>query len=320
MLARALPPTLAIARKILTGTITVFVASLVVFWALNVLPQDPAVAALGRDSTPAQRAAFRVLMHLDLPPMERYVHWIFGMIHGDFGTSVINGLPIGGELLQRFAYTGLLALIALVGSVIVALPLAIAVAQRSGGIVDTTVSAAAVGIAGLPEFVVAIVVLFFGAVQLRWFAVSSQGLAQGDWGGVVMPAATLTLIAAAYVFRHARVSVIETMSAPHVRTAILRGFSPRRVLWGHVLPVASVVVVNSVALNAIWLMGGVIVVESVFSYPGLGQLLVQSLIANDYTTVQDVAVVTAALLVAINLLADAVVLMLDPRLRVVQAK
>ena len=167
----------------------------------------------------------------------------------------------------------------------------------------------------VPEFVIAIGVIVVFVANLRWFPVSSNDVAEGDLRALVLPVLTLTLGAAAYVFRHARVSVIETLGAPYVRTAVLNGFSPTRILWLHVMPNAAVVVVNAVALNAIALLSGVIVVESVFGYPGLGQLLVQAIVANDFPKIEAVAVVTTTLLVVINLLADGVVLLLDPRLR-----
>jgi peptide/nickel transport system permease protein len=196
-----------------------------------------------------------------------------------------------------------------------ALPLAVWAARRAGRILDVSVSAAAIAVSAVPEFVIAIGVIVVFVANLRWFPVSSNDIVEGDLRALALPVLTLTLGAAAYVFRHARVSVIETLSAPYVRTAVLNGFSPSRILWLHVMPNAAVVVVNAVALNAITLLSGVIVVESVFGYPGLGQLLVQAIVANDFPKIEAVAVVTTTLLVVINLLADSVVLLLDPRLR-----
>jgi peptide/nickel transport system permease protein len=188
-------------------------------------------------------------------------------------------------------------------------------ARRAGRVFDVAVSAVAIAVSAVPEFVIAIGVIVVFVANLRWFPVSSNDIADGDLRALVLPVLTLTLGAAAYVFRHARVSVLETLGAPYVRTAVLNGFTPARILWLHVMPNAAVVVVNAVALNAITLLSGVIVVESVFGYPGLGQLLVQAIVANDFPKIEAVAVVTTTLLVVINLLADGVVLLLDPRLR-----
>ena len=305
----------ALLRRTALAALTVLIVSVVVFGALNVLPADPTTAALGPEATPEMRAAYRRLMNLDLPPTSRYLRWAGGMLRGDFGISVVSRNPIGPELAQRFALTAVLGLTALVLSVVLALPLAVRAARRAGRVFDVTVSAVAIAVSAVPEFVVAIGVVVVFVSNLRLFPVSSNSIVEGDLAALVLPVLTLTLGAAAYVFRHARVSVIETMSAPYVRTAVLNGFSPARILWRHVMPNAAVVVVNAVALNAITLLSGVIVVEAVFGYPGLGQLLVQALVANDFPKIEAVAVVTTALLVVINLLADGAVLVLDPRLR-----
>jgi peptide/nickel transport system permease protein len=305
----------ALLRRAALAALTVWIVSVVVFGALNILPADPTTAALGPEATPEMRAEYRRLMNLDLPPIPRYLQWAGGMLRGDFGISVVSRNPIGPELTQRFVLTAVLGLVALLLSVILALPLAVRAARRAGRLFDVTVSAAAIAVSAVPEFVVAIGVVLVFVSNLRLFPVSSNAIADGELSALVLPVLTLTLGAAAYVFRHARVSVIETMSAPFVRTAVLNGFSPARILWSHVMPNAAVVVVNAVALNAITLLSGVIVVEAVFGYPGLGQLLVQALVANDFPKVEAVAVATTALLVVINLVADAVVLLLDPRLR-----
>lgn len=305
----------AMLRRMALGVLTVWIVSLIVFSALNILPADPATAALGHEATPEMRAAYRRLMNLDLPPTMRYLRWAGGMLHGDFGVSVISRNPIAPELAQRFTFTAILGITSLVLSVLVALPLAVLSARQSQRPLDVGISALAIAVSAVPEFVVAIGVVVIFVSVLKLFPVSSGRIAQGDLQALVLPMITLTLGAAAYVFRHARVSVVETMGAPYVRRAILNGFSPNRVLWLHVMPNAVVVVVNAVALNAITLLSGVIVVENVFGYPGLGQLLVQALNANDFPKVEGVAVVTATLLAAINILADGAVLLLEPRLR-----
>src|SRR5262245_56467626 len=309
------PLAVAILRRAALALLTVWIVSLVVFAALNILPADPTTAALGPEATPEMRAAYRRLMNLDLPPIPRYLGWAEGMLRGDFGISVVSRNPIGPELAQRFSLTAILGLSSLLLSVMLALPLAVWSARRAGRILDVAVSAAAIAVSAVPEFVIAIGVIVVFVANLRWFPVSSNAIAEGDLRALVLPVLTLTLGAAAYVFRHARVSVIETLSAPYVRTAVLNGFSPTRILWRHVMPTAARVVVNAVALNAIALLSGVIVVESVFGYPGLGQLLVQAIVANDFPKIEAVAVVTTTLLVLINLVADGVVLLLDPRLR-----
>jgi peptide/nickel transport system permease protein len=303
------------ARRLALAGLTVWFVSIVVFVCLNVLPADPARAALGPQATPDMLAAYRQLMRLDLPPLERYVNWLVGVLQGDFGVSVVSRAPIGPEIGQRVVYTAILGSASLVLSVVVALPLALIAARRGGRAIDVAISSAAIAISAIPEFVLAIGFVLIFVSGLRVLPVSSAGIANWDLSALVLPTLTLTLAAAAYVFRHARVSVFEALSAPYVRTAVLCGYSPNRILWLHVMPNAAVAVVNVVALNAISLLSGVIVVENVFGYPGLGQLLVQAINGNDHPKVLAAAVVTAFVLVTINLVADAVVVLLDPRVR-----
>lgn len=302
-------------RRIAIAALTVWLVSVLVFGAIQLNPTNPAIVALGAQSSKKARLIFEHRMHLDLPPLQRYLEWIGGILHGDFGTSVINGLPIRDLVTQRLEYTALLAVISIVLSTLLALPLAVFAARRVGSAAEIGMSTGAVAISAVPDFVLALGVLLIGAVLFRAFPVASTAVVAGDYSGLVLPVITIVLGAAAYVFRLARVSVVETLSAPYVRAAVLRGFSQRRVLFGHVLPNASIVVVHVVALNAISLMAGQIIVENVFSYPGLGTLLVQSINNNDLPVIEAVAVVSAGFLVAINLVADGIVHLLDPRIR-----
>lgn len=302
-------------RRVVIAVFTVWLVSVLVFSAIQLNPTNPAIVALGRQSSEKSRLLFEHRMHLDEPPLQRYLDWISGMLHGDFGTSVINGLPIHDLILQRLHYTALLAVIAIICSTLLALPLAVIAARRVGSVTEVGLSTGAVLVSAVPDFVLALVILLIGAVIFRIFPVVSQGVVDGDYSALILPVIAVVLVAAAYVFRLARVSVVEMLSAPYVRAAELRGFSRRRVLWRHVLPNASIVVVHVVALNAIGMMGGQIIVENVFTYPGLGTLLVQSINNNDLPVIEAVAVITAAFIVTINLVADGIVRLLDPRLR-----
>jgi peptide/nickel transport system permease protein len=294
---------------------TVVAVSLLVFGAIEIVPIDPALHALGRESTPEQRAIFRQRMHLDDPPLQRYARWGANLLHGDFGNSVISGRPVGPLLAQRLQNTAILGLTALVASIAIGLPLAVWAARHRDSPLDLGLSIGAIAITSVPEFVLALLILLVLASQLRLFPVTSTGVAKGELSGLVLPILALTLAATAYIFRLARVSIIETLSAPYVRTAILNGFSPSRILWRHALPNAGAVIVNVIALNAIFLLSGVIVIENVFAYPGIGTLMVQAIQAKDLPIVEAVAVVTAAILVTVNLLADGLVLLAVPRLR-----
>jgi peptide/nickel transport system permease protein len=305
----------SIAANVLAGLVTVFLASVVVFAAVEVLPRDPARTALGNESTEEQRAAFRDRYGLDDPAVERYRRWASGMLRGDFGESVVSRRPIAEEIWPRLGHTALLAVMAVLVSLVIGVPLAIRAARRPGGLFDTGANLASASVSAVPEFVVGIVLVFVFASTLGVLPVLSNRVDSGEWSGLVLPALTRGLAAVSYVFRFARVGVIEIAESAFVRSARLRGFSERRLTWRHVLPVAGTAVVNVVALNAIYLLGGVIVVENLFAYPGLGTLLIGGVRDNDLPVIEAVAVVTAALLVLVNLAADAVVTMLNPRLR-----
>jgi peptide/nickel transport system permease protein len=305
----------AIASKLGTGLLTVVLASVVVFLAVEVLPQDPARTALGNESTREQRAAFRQEYGLDDPAVQRYGRWASGMIRGDFGVSIISRRPIADELWHRLGRTALLALAAVLISVVVGIPLAVRAARRPGGAFDTGANLVSTGLSAVPEFVIGLLLVYVFASWLNLLPVLSNRVDRGQWSGLVLPALTLGLAAVSYVFRFARVGVIEIAGSSFVRAARLRGFSERRLTWRHVLPVAGTAVINVVALNAIYLLGGVIVVENLFAYPGLGTLLIGGVRDNDLPMVEAVAVVTATLLVIINVAADAVVAVLNPRLR-----
>lgn len=301
--------------RIGTGILTVWVSSIVVFGAVEILPQDPARTVLGNESTEVQREAFREAHGLNDPAVERYIRWAGHAVTGDFGNSIISGRPISQELWPRLGLTALLALTSVALSVVMGLPLALRAARKPGGLLDTAANFLSVSVSAIPEFVIGLILATVFASQLRMLPLLSNGVAHGDWRGLVLPTLTLGLMAVSYVFRFSRVGVIEAAQAPFVRSATLRGIPDRRITSRHVLPVASGAVINVVALNAIYLLGGVVVVENLFSYPGLGSLLVTAVQSNDLPVIEAVAVVTAALLVMINLLADAAVLALNPRAR-----
>lgn len=299
---------------------TVVAVSVLVFACIEIVPIDPAMHALGRESTPEQRALFRERMNLNDPPLERYLRWGGNLLRGDFGRSVVSGLPVGPLVAQRLGNTAILGVSALVVSIAVGLPLAIWAARHRDSPLDMALSVVALGITSIPEFVLALLMLLVFASQLRWFPVTSTSIADGNLAGLALPILVLSLAAIAYIFRLARVSIIETLTAPYVRTAILNGFSPNRVLWRHVLPNAGAVIVNVIALNAIFLLSGVIVIENVFAFPGIGTLMVQAIQAKDLPIVEAVAVVTAVILVTVNLIADGIVMLAVPRLRTRQVR
>jgi peptide/nickel transport system permease protein len=312
------PATIAafeVGTRLLLALLTVALVSVLVFALVEVLPQDVAVVALGRESTEEQREAFRAELDLDDPAVTRYVRWASGVAQGDFGDSIISRQPISEQLMPRLKYTAILALISLVAGVSLAFLLAVSLARRSRRALRSVASSGALALSAVPEYVIGILLLALLASHFQVFPVVSGGVVNGDLKAYVLPALTLALVVASYVYRIAQVALTEASSSNYVRTAVLNGFSARYILWRQVVPVASVVVVNVIAINAIYLIGGVIVVENVFSYPGLGTYLVSAVQTKDLPAIEGVAVVLSALLIAINLLADVSVVALDPRLR-----
>lgn len=304
-----------LAVKVATAVATLWVVSLVIFALVGILPTDSAFVALGHETTAEQRALFREVMHLNDPPLVRYLGWLGGMTHGDFGVSAVSGRPIGGDILTRLKFTSILAVGALLLSLLISMPIAVFSATRAGGKIDTVLSAIALTISALPEYVIALVLLVILAGRLHLLPPLSFEVIDGDLVGYIMPVVSLALVAAAYTYRFARANVVEAISAPYVRSASLRGYTPRRVLWLHVVPNASAAVVNVVALNIVALFSGVIVIENVFAYPGLGTALLDAINGKDLPTIEAIALIMSALIVTTNVLADAAVLALTPRLR-----
>ena len=308
-----------VAVKIAVAALTLWVVSVVIFGLVNILPTDSAFVALGHESTAEQRAVFRETMHLNDPPAERYLGWLRGILHGDFGVSAVSDRPIADDILTRLKFTSILAVSALLLSIAISVPLALYAATRAGGKVDTIVTAGALSVSALPEYVIGLVLLVILSGDLHLLPPLSFDVVDGGLIGYFLPVLTLALVAAAYTYRFARVNVVEAMSAPYVRAAVLRGFTSRRILWAHIVPNASAAVVNVVALNIVALFSGVIVIENVFAYPGLGTALLDAINGKDFPSVEAIALIMSGLIIGTNVLADVVVLALTPRLRTIRA-
>jgi peptide/nickel transport system permease protein len=299
--------------------LTLVLISIVTFLATNVLPGDPVRAALGRAPTPAQRAAFVQQQGLDQPAVKRYVVWMGNFIRGNWGNSTITGRPVRPEVLVRIGRTAILA----IGAILIAVPLGLLLgvmgAKRSGTLPDLLGSTATVFIAALPEFVIGIVLLLIVGVHLEWLPVESSALQFMPVGSGIryyaLPALTLAIVVCPYVIRVVRVNVRDNLEAGYVRGLVLRGVGGARLTWQHIVPNAMIPVVNVIALNLGQLIGGVVVVEAVFAFPGDGNLLVDAVQTKDIPTVQATVLVIGGVFVVLNFIADTVVVLLNPRLR-----
>jgi peptide/nickel transport system permease protein len=309
-----------ILRRLALGLLTLFLISLIVFAALLALPGDAATAILGREATPDRVAALRDQLNLDDSVVSQYLQWIGGVLTGSFGTSAATQQPVSELLSSRVANSAFLVLIA----ALVAIPLSIAIGvwmamKRDRG-VDHVGSTVSLVLAALPEFVIGIgLVMLFATSVFNWFpAVSLIAPDQRAWevpDVVVLPAATLVLAVVPYISRIMRGSMIEVLESDYVTMARLKGLPEREVIWRHAVPNAIVPAIQVAALQLAWMAGGVVVVEFVFSYPGIGAALVDAVGNQDMPVVMTVTMLAAGIYVLLNLVADLLTIVVTPKLR-----
>jgi peptide/nickel transport system permease protein len=310
-----------IARRLLLGVLVLFLVSVVVFAATQALPGDPALAILGRSATPQSLAALRRQLHLDQPVLSQYWNWIAGLLHGNLGKSLAAQEPVTTLLGPKLVNSGVLVLI----SAVVSIPLSIAIgswaALKREKIFDQTSSGLLLVLAALPEFVVAVVlVILFATTVFRGFLPAISSIPPGsrpwnNWVALVLPTITLVIAVAPYVARIMRASMIEVLESDYVEMARLKGLPERTVLVRHALPNALGPVFQVIALNLAYLAGGIIVVEYVFNYAGIGSAIQEAVINHDLPVVQALAMLIAAVYVVLNLLADVATILVTPRLR-----
>lgn len=309
-----------VVRRVLLGLVTLWVTSVVIFAATQALPGDAARSILGRSATPESLAELRRQLGLDKPILTQYWEWISGIFTGDLGTSLANSLPVTEIMGERLVYSFFLMLIAALISVPLGIALGAVSARRRDSAFDQTTSIATLGLAALPEFVVGITlaVIFSTTVfhVLPSVIVTEPGV--GPWHypkELVLPVVTLVIAVVPYTARIMRASTVEILESDFVEMARLKGLSERRVLWRHAVPNALAPTFQVTALNLAYLAGGIVVVEAVFNYPGIGLLLIDSVRARDMPTVQAIALLIATLYVVLNLLADLGTILVSPRLR-----
>jgi peptide/nickel transport system permease protein len=307
-------------RRLALGVLTLFLISLVVFAAVLALPGDAATAILGREATPERVAALRDQLNLNDSVVTQYLDWIGGVLTGSFGESAATQQPVSELLSDRVANTGFLVFVA----AIVAIPLSIGIgvwtAMKRDRPADHVVSTSTLVLAALPEFVIGILlILVFATSVFTWFpAVSLLAPDQRAWtepSVVVLPAATLVLAVTPYISRIMRGSMIEVLESEYVTMARLKGLPERTVIWRHAVPNAIVPAIQVTALQLAWMAGGVVVVEFVFSYPGIGSLFIDAVDNRDMPVVQTITMFAAAIYVVLNLLADLATIAVTPRLR-----
>ncbi len=310
---------LLVTKRLGLGLITLFVISLIVFFSVQLLPGDVAQAILGRTAPPEAIAALRTKLGLDLPVHVRYLQWAAGMLQGDFGDSLANRRPVLELLSERIGNTFFLAAVSACIAVPLGLILGLASAIYRNRSFDRGTSLAALLAISVPEFLTAYILVAVFAVKLGWLpAVSMVQTDQHLFDRFVLislPAATLSLAVIAYILRMTRAAIGNVLSSPYIEMARLKGVSPYRLVVRHALPNALSPIINVVLMNLAYLVVGVVVVEVIFVYPGLGQLLVDSVSKRDIPVVQACGILFASAYILLNLLADVLSILANPRLR-----
>ena len=300
------------------GLVTLFVVSAIIFLGVEFLPGDIAEALLGQGASPENVAALRHKLGLDVPAHTRYINWWRNVLQGDFGTSLANGRDIAELIKIRLANTLFLAVVAASVSVPLAIIFGILAALYRNSLYDRSVNVITLGAVSAPEFLVAYILILYFSVTLGWFPSLSNVDANTTFlerlHRVALPATTLTGVILAYMMRMVRASIINLLASAYIEMAHLKGMSKLRVIVKHALPNAWAPISNIIAINLAYLVVGVVVVEVVFIYPGLGQLMVDSVSTRDIPVVQACSMIFAGTYILLNLSADIVSICTNPRL------
>lgn len=308
-------------RRILLGVVVTWVVSMMIFAATELLPGDVCHAILGQGATETSLENCRQRLQLNQPTHTRYLQWLERLLTGELGTSLANDLEISQQIGLRAWNTVRLAALTALIAVPLAVILGLIAAIRAESSVDRGISIGTLCFISVPEFFTGVLLVYILAVKLRWMpAVANYRiLARGDFLEVLealaLPIATLTFAVLAHMTRMTRAAVLNVMSSPYIEQAILKGASRRRVIIRHALPNALAPIVNVIALNLAYLVSGVVVVEAIFRIPGLGTLMVESVIFRDIPMVQAIGMLFCVTYVGFNLLADVMAIIANPRLR-----
>jgi peptide/nickel transport system permease protein len=306
-------------RRLALAALILVTVSLLVFIGCEILPGDVAQVSLGQFATPESVAALREQFGLNRPAPLRYLEWLFGILHGDWGTSISTKVPVSQLLGQRLANTAILAGATTVIAIPLALALGLTMALRNGSRFDRITSVVVLSLSTTPEFLIGTLAVMLFAVRLRWL----PAVAQISFGGgfatlaraFVLPVGTLSIVVAAQIARMTRATIINLLDLPFIEMAALKGVSPRRIVLVHALINAVGPIANVVALNIAYLVSGIVVVETIFAFPGVARLMVDAVQARDLPVVQACAMVFCFAYVVLILAADLLAVLFNPRLR-----
>jgi peptide/nickel transport system permease protein len=305
--------------RILLTVITLLLVSFIVFGMLEILPGDVASRILGRDATPEALAVLRAKLALDQPALWRYAHWLGGVLSGDLGQSLVSGRRVTDILGPRIYNTVLLSIYAFILYIPLTVIPAMIQAVGRDRMLDHGLSALTLVLLSMPDFLLATVLLILFVITIPILPAMSIVDQTSGWHeyleATTLPAVTLAIVMAVYAVRMLRDNLIEVLDSDYVRMAELKGLPPARVLIRHALPNALVPTLNVTAINLGYLVGGVVVVEKVFGYPGFGSLLVDSLQLRDLPVIEATVMLASTVYIAANLLADIGAILLNPRLK-----
>ncbi len=306
-------------QRLAFAVLTLLMVSVVVFMITNLLPGDAAEETLGQAATPEAVAALRVQFGLDQPAPVRYGRWLASMASGDPGTSLVSGKPVAELIGKRLPSSLVLAGVTAAVSVPIALALGILSAMFRGSLFDRAVNMTAVSLVSVPEFLIATLAVLIFAVKLRWLSALSHTADIATFGqflrAYAMPVFTLCCVIVAQMARMTRAAVIDQLGAPYVEMARLKGARPVRIVLAHALPNAIGPIANAVALSLSYLLGGVLIVESIFNYPGIANLMIDGVTTRDIPLVQACAMIFCGAYLLLVMLADICAIVSNPRLR-----
>ncbi|MBZ6388496.1 MULTISPECIES: ABC transporter permease [Pantoea] len=308
-----------IARRAGAGILTLLIVSAVVFFITSLLPGDAAQMILGQNATPETVAALRAQLGLDQPLLLRYFSWLGGMLQGDFGTSFASHLPVMQLVAQRIPATFELAAITTLICVPLALLIGMTAAMTRGSILDRVLVIGTMAMVAVPEFLVATVAVLIFAVKLHWVSAMSFGSPNMDLVSYLkayaLPVLTLCCVLVAQMARMTRAAIINQLDSPYLEMALLKGVSPLRAVLRHALPNAVGPIANAISLSLSYLFGGVIIIETIFSYPGLASQLVDAVSNRDLPVVQFCVMLFAGCYLLLLLLADVLTIAFNPKWR-----
>ncbi len=300
-----------LARRLIQSVLILLGVSLITFFLLFVLPADPVRQIAGRSATPETVANIRTQLGLDQPFAVQYARYLGALVQGDMGRSYLQKSPVASLIAARMPATLLLMVAAIACELILGLTMGIAAALMRGRVGDQALMTLSFVTVSAPQFVVSLLMLYVFAVRLHWFPIGGYG----TFAHLVLPAVTLGLLGSGWYARMVRSSMIDVLRADYIRTARAKGLGRARVTFSHALPNAILPVIAMIGIDIGMFMGGIVVVESVFGWPGIGQLAWQAIQRIDIPIIMGVTLVSACAIVAGNLLADLVTPFIDPRIR-----